>query len=525
MDMELSDSSDESTSVIRRNIQRARVLATSSDETSNDSEPIANELNDNSMEEDVESDLEEVDLDDEWQEIRLGDQAMNEYPQDEELLIDNTDCDDPISLYNLFFTDHILEMIVEETNRYAVQCMNNSASRSRRHQLAWKPVTKDELNIFIGIMGVAPLPEIRLYWSQKDMYTNVRIRNAMKRDWFISILRYLHFTDNSTARTEDPIGIFGDVAMTLLQPNLGKGHTVITDNWYTSPRLYTLLHKNKTNAFGTVRKSRKEMPHMDEKLKRGEICYESTDILLAMKWHDKKEVWILSSAHAATLIETEKRDYRTGLNKKKLSCIADYNSNMGAVDRVDMILSTLNSVRKSVKWYKKLFFHLLDLAIYNAYILYQNSTGSKQKFSEFHIALIKDILRKYPQNRSMAGGEKRKSEDLPFRAYEDYPGKKNPTEQQNNEKLKKIEGAAENLCKRPPAVHQGHSTEKPNEKDKTQVKSTCEEKAGNPARADTRQKPQAQVNNTYIKTPTHNSSGTECTGNDKRNNIQRKEIN
>lgn len=101
---------------------------------------------------------------------------------------------------------------------------------------------------------------------------------------------------------------------------------------------------------------------------------------------------MLSSAHAAALIESEKRDYCTGLYKTKPSCIADYNSNMGAVDRIDMILSTLNSLRKTIKWYKKLFFHLLHLTIYNAYILYQKSTALKQKFSEFHLALIRDIL-------------------------------------------------------------------------------------------------------------------------------------
>lgn len=78
MDMEPCDSSDESVIGSMSIIQRARVLATSSDETSDGSEPTANELNDNSMEEDVESDFEEVDLDDEWQEIELGGQAMNQ---------------------------------------------------------------------------------------------------------------------------------------------------------------------------------------------------------------------------------------------------------------------------------------------------------------------------------------------------------------------------------------------------------------------------------------------------------------
>lgn len=126
-----------------------------------------------------------------------------------------------------------------------------------------------------------------------------------------------------------------------------------------------------------VCKNRNGMSRMEENLKIGEICYRSTNNLLAMKWRDKKDVWMLSTVHIARLIETEKRNYRTGLKKNKPSCVVDYNSNMGAVDKVYVILSTLNSTRKTIKWYKKFFFHLLDLAIYNAYILYQNSTGTK----------------------------------------------------------------------------------------------------------------------------------------------------
>lgn len=166
------------------------------------------------------------------------------------------------------------------------------------------------------------------------------------------------------------------------------------------------------------------MPRMEESLKIGEISYRSTNNLLAIKWRDKKDVWMLSTVHAATLIETEKRNYRTGLKRTKPSCIADYNSYMGAVDKVDMVLSTLNSTKKTIKWYKKPFFRLLDLAIYNAYILYKNSTGTKQKFNEFHLALVKDTLRKYPQSRSIVGGGKKDSKDIPFRLTErHFPSK------------------------------------------------------------------------------------------------------
>ncbi|XP_014486513.1 PREDICTED: piggyBac transposable element-derived protein 4-like [Dinoponera quadriceps] len=131
---------------------------------------------------------------------------MNEYAEEEEILIHNFDCDNPVSLYKLFVTDHILEIIAEETNKYATQSINNSACNSTSHQRAWEPITKDKINTFFGIlliMGIVKVPDIRLYWSQNDIYANARIKNAMKRDRFIFILKYLHFSDNTTARTED----------------------------------------------------------------------------------------------------------------------------------------------------------------------------------------------------------------------------------------------------------------------------------------------------------------------------------
>ena len=35
------------------------------------------------------------------------------------------------------------------------------------------------------------------------MYTNARIKNSMKRDRFLAILKFLHFSDNTRANTED----------------------------------------------------------------------------------------------------------------------------------------------------------------------------------------------------------------------------------------------------------------------------------------------------------------------------------
>ena len=48
-----------------------------------------------------------------------------------------------------------------------------------------------------------------------------------------------------------------------------------------------------------------------------------------------------------------------------------YNMKMNAVDRSDQILSAFSTQRKCVRWWKTLFFHLIDIAVVNSFILFQ----------------------------------------------------------------------------------------------------------------------------------------------------------
>jgi len=45
---------------------------------------------------------------------------------------------------------------------------------------------------------------------------------------------------------------------------------------------------------------------------------------------------------------------------------------MNGVDKSDQYLSKYNSLRKCVRWWKTLFFHLVDIAIVNGFILFQS---------------------------------------------------------------------------------------------------------------------------------------------------------
>lgn len=105
-----------------------------------------------------------------------------------------------------------------------------------------------------------------------------------------------------------------------------------------------------------------------------------------------RNVHMLTSVYTANQKETGKKHFRTGEPIKKPECVIEYNNKMGAVDKVDMQISFVECVRKSVKWYKKVFFHILDLVLYNSYVLFQVKTGKKPSFADFRLKVVTQII-------------------------------------------------------------------------------------------------------------------------------------
>jgi hypothetical protein len=124
---------------------------------------------------------------------------------------------------------------------------------------------------------------------------------------------------------------------------------------------------------------------------------------MALKWQDRREVIMLSTLHKPRMVQTKKSDWKTQQVIKKPECVVDYNQNMGAVDKTYMQISFVESVRKTVKWYKKLFFHLMDLSILNAYILFKLKHSKTIPFGDFRIQLIREIIERYGQPKGPTG--------------------------------------------------------------------------------------------------------------------------
>lgn len=164
------------------------------------------------------------------------------------------------------------------------------------------------------------------------------------------------------------IGKSRQIVMTLFEAYLGKGHTLVTDNWYSSPNLFLELHKNLTNAYGTIRRNRLSISELNKNIHKEECVFRSTKNILALKWMDRRKVWMISTYHCSNMIDTNKIHYLTEEKIIKLQCIIDYNNTMGVVDKIDQICYSLNSSRKSLKW------HIIHIFYY-----------------KFHLYLIKYI--------------------------------------------------------------------------------------------------------------------------------------
>ena len=102
-----------------------------------------------------------------------------------------------------------------------------------------------------------------------------------------------------------PLGHSGSVVDALMKDYLGKGHILYTDSWYTSPSLGRYLHEHNTGAVGTVRSNRKYMPNFSV-TKKGDVIRYKTQDMIAIKWHDKREVHLLSTIHTGQMKDTHK---------------------------------------------------------------------------------------------------------------------------------------------------------------------------------------------------------------------------
>lgn len=185
------------------------------------------------------------------------------------------------------------------------------------------------------------------------------------------------------------------VVINLCGDHLADGHTIYMDNWYSSPFLFLQIHEAGSNAVGTVRVHRKNMPKelKKTKLKKGECKAFFSQGIMALTWQDKKPVNMLSTCHkSANVTDTGKKKRHNDLPVLKPQVVQDYNRGMGGVDREDQQLASFPIMRRYAKGYKKIFFYIMDIAVYNSYILSAKITGRRASYTDWKVDLAEQMI-------------------------------------------------------------------------------------------------------------------------------------
>lgn len=174
------------------------------------------------------------------------------------------------------------------------------------------------------------------------------------------------------------------VVMTLAQPLFNKGHTVCTDNWYTSLDLANKLLAKKTHLIGTIKINRRGLPKevTGQKLNRGEIAAkQNRKGVTILKWKDTRDVTMLSTKHTIDYVHYKNK---RGNITEKPRMIQEYNKAKAAVDLSDQMTAYCSPLRKTEKWYRKLAIELLlNTSVVNARIMHNEVTNKKISIVEF----------------------------------------------------------------------------------------------------------------------------------------------
>ncbi|XP_031594040.1 piggyBac transposable element-derived protein 4-like [Oreochromis aureus] len=155
-----------------------------------------------------------------------------------------------------------------------------------------------------------------------------------------------------------------------------QGHVITCDNFFTSYALAEELLKRKLALVGTIRQYKPEIPPALRQARGREIyssifAFTKKHTLVSYIPRRGKNVLLLSTKHRSPDV--------TDGDKRKPVIIEEYNRCKGGVDNLDKVVGTYTCRRRTRRWPMALFHNMIDVSLYNAYVLWISVDPSWQQ--------------------------------------------------------------------------------------------------------------------------------------------------
>jgi hypothetical protein len=228
-----------------------------------------------------------------------------------------------------------------------------------------------------------------------------------------------------------------NVVLDLVNGLEGRGHVVVTDNYFTSVGLFTELASREIYATGTMRSNCVGVPRPFNNLRtwrdseQGTLDWRthSSHGISCVVWKDKRPILLLSTSAvpvqlpciAPTSIATVPR--RNGAIREPIQTSPvhlEYTTFMRGVDVADQLRASYSCQSRSHKWWHRAFHFLLDQTVVNMYIIYLGLCGSAQyrrnpmKHLQFKMQVCQALLQGWRErDRHVRRGRRNISTHLP----------------------------------------------------------------------------------------------------------------
>jgi len=161
-------------------------------------------------------------------------------------------------------------------------------------------------------------------------------------------------------------------------------------------RTPTSPERERSRCIGTIKKNRLHSDNkLPDKLEKNQIKFYSNspdNSLLFILWEDRGTVRMITNIYLTKTTTFRATTAEKVTTQAKPNAALEYNNYAKGVDRCNQLSNEYSYPHRSKKWWKPIFYHILQICITNSLIIFREITKQKITHKEFLESIILSLL-------------------------------------------------------------------------------------------------------------------------------------